>query len=110
MKLAEYIRSCDDEALESLIRKAVDERNLRRQMKATRIKSELEVGSLATLGDIKPKYMTGATVEITELKGTRAVVNIIQGRAFRGRATKGITIPYSCLRPIQAPDSLEDLD
>lgn len=110
MKLADYIRGCSDDALDALITKAVAERNHRRDQKAHEVKMSLNVGDLATLQDIKPKYMHGATVEITELKGTRAVVNIVQGRAFRGRATRGITVPYNCLRPIHAPSDASDLE
>jgi len=109
MKMSDYIRSASDEDLLKLNRRIVDEIKLRRRQAAIRIKGELEVGSLCKLVNCRPQYMLGATVEVTEIKQTKAVCNIIDGPSFRGKYRTGITYPITCLEPIHAPDDLSEL-
>lgn len=110
MKMSDYIRSASTEDLLKLNRQVVDEIKLRRRQEAIRIKGEIEVGSLGTLHNVRPQYMIGATVEITEIKQTKAVCNIVEGRSFRGRYRTGITLPLNCITPIHAPSDLSELE
>lgn len=110
MKMSDYIRSASEEDLLRLNRQVIAEIKERRRQKAHRIKGELEIGSLCKLVNCRPQYMLGAIVEVTEIKQTKAVCNIIDGPSFRGKYRTGITYPMTCLEPIHAPDDLSEVE